>query len=148
MPDTETMPDKGPGGRPSKYKPEHCEAIMLAGGEGKTVPEMADDLDVHIDTLYEWAKVHPEFSEAFSRAKEKAEAWWARKLRLGLQMKPADFQGQPFLKYMAQRFPGWSEKAHVKTSDGSKDDDVETPDYRKAARKVAFMLNKAIQDAN
>jgi len=144
MADTETQePAKRPVGRPSKYKPAFCAAIVKHGKLGMTVPEMADELDVSIQTLYEWSGVHPEFSEAFSRAQEAAEACWARKIRDGLEKTPSEFQGAANLKYMAQRFKGWSEKAHVDTRSVDPADEAETPDLRGEARRAAFLLSKA-----
>lgn len=149
MADTEqAQPEKRPVGRPSKYKPEFCEAIVKHGKLGMTVPEMADELDVSIQTLYEWSGVHPEFSEAFSRAQEAAEACWARKIREGLEKSPSEFQGAANLKYMAQRFKGWSEKAHVDTKEIAPADEAETPDSRTAARRVAMLLAKGVQNAD
>jgi hypothetical protein len=147
MPDTETLkPEPRPVGRPSKYKPEFCAAIVMHGKQGMTVPEMADELDVSIQTLYEWSGVHPEFSEAFSRAQEAAEACWARKIREGLEKTPSEFQGAANLKYMAQRFKGWSEKAHVDTREMDPKADPPSPDTdRSAARKVSMLLAKAVR---
>ena len=143
MPDTETLKPKHPGGRPSKYTKTMCTAAVEAGKQGMSVPEIAAELDVSIQTLYEWSGVHPEFSEAFTRAQQLAEAWWAKTIRVGLQMKPADFQGPATLKYMAQRFRGWSEKAHVDTRSVDPADEAETPDLRGEARRAAFLLSKA-----
>jgi transposase len=148
MADTETqLPAKHPGGRPTKYKPEFVQAIVQNGRKGMTVAEMADEFDVSIQSLYEWSGVYPEFSEAFSRAQEAAEACWARKIRDGLEKAPSEFQGAANLKYMAQRFKGWSEKAHVDTREVDPADEAETPDLRGEARKAAFLLSKAAIDA-
>lgn len=148
MADTESLkPERRPVGRPSKYKPEFCKDIVKHGKLGMTVPEMADELDVSIQTLYEWSGVHPEFSEAFSRAQEAAEACWARKIREGLEKTPSEFQGAANLKYMAQRFKGWSEKAHVETKETDPAAEAETPDTRSAARRVAMLLTKGAQKA-
>lgn len=148
MADTEQLqPEKRPVGRPSKYKPEFVEAIVQNGRKGMTVPEMADEFDVSIQSLYEWSGVYPEFSEAFSRAQEAAEACWARKIRDGLEKAPSEFQGAANLKYMAQRFKGWSEKAHVDTREVDSADEAETPDLRGEARRAAFLLSKASQKA-
>lgn len=148
MPDTETLKPKHPGGRPTKYKPAFCQAIVMHGKQGMTVPEMADELDVSIQTLYEWKGVYPEFSEAFSRAQEAAEACWARKIREGLEKPPSEYQGAANLKYMAQRFKGWSEKAHIDTREMDPADESETPDLRGEARRAAFLLSKASQKAD
>lgn len=56
------------GGRPTKYDPSFCDTIIELGREGKTKAHMAIDLNVSEDTIYEWLKVHPEFSEAMKRA--------------------------------------------------------------------------------
>lgn len=110
-------PKKGKGGRPTKYSPEMCDIIIAAGKEGCAVAEMAIRCDVCIDTIYEWAKVHPEFSEALTRAQNEAEAWWASHLRSGLTKTPAEFQGPANLKYMAVRFnERWSDKSRVELS--------------------------------
>lgn len=59
---------KHPGGRPTKYKPEYCELLIehMAGGHSFESFAGRPDVRVNIDTLYEWAKVHPQFSEAKS----------------------------------------------------------------------------------
>lgn len=88
-----------PAGRPSKYKPECCQAIIeffdkppyerkvktVATKKGPVEIEYDDPTDlpfltdfaksigVNQDTLHEWIKKHPEFSEAFKTAKEKQE---------------------------------------------------------------------------
>lgn len=108
---------KGAGGRPTKYTPEMCATVIQAGREGCAVAEMAIRCDVCIDTIYEWAKVHPEFSEALTRAQSEAEAWWAAHVRSGLTKPPSEFQGQPNLKYMAVRFnERWADKSRLELS--------------------------------
>jgi hypothetical protein len=106
--------DKHPGGRPTKYTPEMCNLVMECGREGGTVAEMAAACDVSIQTLYEWSKVHPEFSESFTRGQELAEATWSKHVREGLKKTPSEFQGAANLKYMAQRFQErWSERQKI-----------------------------------
>ena len=108
--------------------------------------EMACEFDVTRETLYEWARVHPEFSDSLERAQEASESYWAGQIRLGLQKTPSEFQGAANLKYMAQRFKGWSEKAHVDTRDVDPKADAASPDTdRSAARKVAMLLAKAVR---
>jgi hypothetical protein len=96
-------PRKG-GGRPTKYRPEYCEQIIeyfdrppqqmvykktyYASGQIKseepvvlaeqfpTFQGFADTIEVHIDTLHEWRKVHEEFSEAYARAQQLQEKIW------------------------------------------------------------------------
>ena len=87
---------KNKGGRPTKYKPEYCQKLLeffdkprfkrilvkkgvkskgtkdeyqLVANELPTFERFAHEIGVHYDTLREWVKVHPEFSEAWKRAK-------------------------------------------------------------------------------
>lgn len=90
-------------GRPTDYLPEHCERVIELGREGKSVVQMACELDVHKDTLYEWAKVHPEFSDAFTRAKQWSQYWWESKGQTGLET--SGFNASLWSRSMAARFP-------------------------------------------
>lgn len=82
-------------GRPSKYDEKYCEQLVeffdrplfdtvktskvIKGvvvefdqqipGRLPTFERFAFDIGVHIDTLHEWKRVHPEFSEAYDTAK-------------------------------------------------------------------------------
>lgn len=63
-------------GRPTLYKDEYCDLILdLTENYGLSVYELAMRLKVNVDTLYEWEKHHPEFSEAFTRARDNSLAW-------------------------------------------------------------------------
>lgn len=90
-------------GQPTKYKKRYCKDIIAffdvpaiktievtieyKNGTIKTEEkEIANDLPffeqfaheigVHVDTLHEWKKVHPEFSEAYKKAKKMQEHNW------------------------------------------------------------------------
>lgn len=62
-------PPLRPMGRPSKYKPEFCDLLVDHMKKGLSFESFAglDEVDVDVDTLYEWAKTHPDFSEAKGR---------------------------------------------------------------------------------
>ena len=147
MADTETLKPEMPFGRPTKYPSDACERVLQYGREGMCMAEMASEFEVTRETLYEWARVHPDFSDSLQRAQEASEGYWAKQVRDGLKMPPSEFQGAANLKYMAQRFKGWSEKAHVDTREVDPADDAETPDLRGEARRAAFLLSKASQKA-
>src|SRR5260370_20240409 len=74
MTDQPTLPH--PGGRPSKYQPDYCEQVELCMAAGYSLTAFAGFIGVNKDTLNEWMRVHPEFSDAVMRAK-------ARRLVLG-----------------------------------------------------------------
>lgn len=80
------MPEKKarPKGRPSKYKPEFCQVMIDEMKEGAAIEEVALELDIHKDTLYEWCKVYPDFSDAKKKGVALSEGWWMREGRKNL----------------------------------------------------------------
>ena len=53
--------------RPSKYDPSYCQIAEDYLAEGYSKNTVSAKLDIHKDTLYEWIKVHPEFSDSISK---------------------------------------------------------------------------------
>ena len=60
-------------GRPTKYKDEYCDQVYKLCLLGHTDIEIAGFFDVSVDTIHEWRKVHPEFSESTKRGKDIAD---------------------------------------------------------------------------
>lgn len=96
-------------GRPSLYDPAYCERVVELGKQGMSVVEMACDIGVCRATLEaNWPAEHPEFLEAFTRAKEESQAWWERTGRVGMLKKEID--AAIYSRSMAARFPNdWRE---------------------------------------
>ena len=67
-----------PGGRPTKYKPEYCGLLIEHMATGLSFEAFAGVIEVCEDTLYEWAKVQPEFSEAKKMAFAKNRIFWEK----------------------------------------------------------------------
>ena len=70
---TNDPPKKGPGGRPSKYRPEMCDKIIEMGREGATMTMMTNAIDICTDTHYDWLDPNSprhkaEYSAAFKKA--------------------------------------------------------------------------------
>lgn len=63
-------------GRPSKYKPEYCQGLIDHMGAGLSFESFAAVIRVHRDTLFEWDKVHPEFSDAKKIAVLACQLFW------------------------------------------------------------------------
>lgn len=64
------------GGAPTTYKPEHCQALIDFMSKGYSFEAFAGSIDTHKDTLYQWCKVHPEFSDAKRLAFAKCQIFW------------------------------------------------------------------------
>ena len=57
-------------GRPSPYDPKlHPKLGFWLAHAGLTNEQMAEEIGIHVDTLYEWRKAHPEFSESLKGGK-------------------------------------------------------------------------------
>ena len=66
--------------RPSKYTPEVVARIVEALEQGATYEAAAAHAGVHYDTLNEWRKGFPEFSEALKKAEAEAELHWLEQI--------------------------------------------------------------------
>jgi hypothetical protein len=67
-------------GRPTTYKEEYNEQVTKLCRLGATDKEIADFFNVNEDTIHEWKKVHPEFSESIKAGKMFADANVAQRL--------------------------------------------------------------------
>lgn len=96
-----------PPGRPTKYKPEFCEVVIEKMKEGAAIEELPYYLDVCTDTIYEWAKVHPEFSDSLKIGRNYSRAVWMNWGRKNLR--DEDFNYTGWYMNMKNRF-GWRDK--------------------------------------
>lgn len=96
-------------GRPSDYDPSYCEKVIELGKQGMSVVEMACEIGVSRATLEaNWPAKHPEFLEAFARARDESQAWWEKAGRVGMAGKNID--AAIWSRSMAARFPkDWRE---------------------------------------
>jgi hypothetical protein len=67
-------PVAAPLGRPTKYKPEYAQQAFKLALLGLSDERMADVFSISVDTLYEWKKVYPAFSEAILKGGDPADA--------------------------------------------------------------------------
>jgi transposase len=61
--------DKHPGGRPTLYSPEYIDKAIEYMALGYSITAFAGHIRVSRETVYEWARVHPEFSDALKIAR-------------------------------------------------------------------------------
>lgn len=85
-----------------------------------SVAEMAKACGVCKDTIYQWAKAHEDFSDAFTRAKALSQAWWEEQARLGLYTRDGvSLNAGLWSRSMAARFPDdYTEKKQLEHSGG------------------------------
>ena len=99
-------------GRPTLYKPEYCQRVIELGREGKSLHQMAADLDVCFVTLNVWRDKYPEFQAALTRARELAQAWWEDLGQKGCTGR--DFNANAYSLQVRNRFPEtWRDKTDL-----------------------------------
>lgn len=67
-----------PAGRPTDYKPEYCDLLIEHMSKGYSYDTFCAIMDCHLDTLYNWEKLFPAFSEAKKIAFKKAQLYWEK----------------------------------------------------------------------
>lgn len=67
-------------GRPSKYSEAYCQEVISFMAQGFSVTAFAGEIGVNRDTVYEWARVHPDFSDSLTKAHAKRMRWWEERL--------------------------------------------------------------------
>jgi transposase len=93
-----------PAGRPTKYDPAMCDTVIQCGRDGKTLVGMADELDINRETLNEWMKIHPEFSDAVKEGLRKSQAWWEDQGRIATFGGVDGFNATSYIFQMKNRF--------------------------------------------
>lgn len=115
-------PAKGPGGRPTKYRPEFCDTVIACGKEGMGLAEMAAELGIHYTTFLAWQDEKPEFSNAVKEARRQSQAWWERQGRLATFGGVDGFNATSYIFQMKNRFrEDWADRREMDHSntDGS-----------------------------
>lgn len=71
-------------GRPSKWDPVFCEMLISHMAEGYSFKSFGGVIDVTEETLHQWKKEKPEFSESYRRGKLKSLLEWEKIGKEGL----------------------------------------------------------------
>jgi transposase len=120
---TETT-EKRPVGRPTLYDPKYCEEVVTLGRIGKSVEQIAANLNVSLRTMYSWRDAHEEFLHALDDAKTYEQAWWEEQAAAYMvENKESDrLNATLWSRSMAARFPKKyreSTKTEITGADGT-----------------------------
>jgi hypothetical protein len=133
------------GGRPSKYDPAFCESVIECLGEGHSVTAFAGRIGVNRSSVFEWAKNHPEFSNALKIGQAKAVEFWEKILAKVAKDGGGNATAVIFaLKNRAS--DDWADK--IQTELTGKDGgavQIEQVTDSEAARAMAFVLARGAQ---
>ena len=116
--------EKRPVGRPSLYDPKYCEEVVALGRIGKSVEQIAANLNVSLRTIYQWRDNHEEFLHALDDAKTYEQAWWEEQAAAYMvENKESDrLNATLWSRSMAARFPKKyreSTKTEITGADGA-----------------------------
>lgn len=111
--------------RPSKYQPKfHCDDLIRLSKQGKNLKQIAYVWEIHIDTIYEWARRYPEFSVAIKRGRAYCEAWYIN-LGQAAMLGQAQINGQKIVfnlgayVWLTKNILKWSDKTEEKKIDAT-----------------------------
>lgn len=138
---TTTKP-KHPGGRPPTYRAEFCDRIIELGALGYSQARMAADIGVAKATITMWAKEHQEFLNALERARTLSQSWWENAAQNGLENR--NFNAAIWDKSVKSMFRDDYTDRTVNEIVGKDDGAIEIKDAGADARKIAFMLGRAM----
>jgi hypothetical protein len=96
-----------PIGRPTKYDPKYIDLVISLMELGWSKTRVAAYFRVHKDTLYEWIKQHPDFSDAVRVGETLSEAWWEEQGVAALTSK--EYNTNMF-KWLTSNIHGWTDK--------------------------------------
>jgi len=99
-------------GRPSKYDPKYCNQALKLMAKGFSKEVVAAKLGINRDTLYEWCKSHPEFSDTIKVGEAKSLLFWEQKGIDGMMGKIKGFRCPVWIFVMKNRF-GWRDSVEI-----------------------------------
>lgn len=116
--------EKRPVGRPSLYDPKYCEEVIALGRIGKSIEQIAANLNVSLRVLYDWRDKHQEFLHALEDCKTFEQAWWEEQASAYMvENKESDrLNATLWSRSMAARFPKKyreSTKTEITGADGA-----------------------------
>lgn len=135
-------------GRPSGYTRDHIPKVLALMAKGASIVEVAAELKVSKNTIYEWRKQHVEFAEAIEQGVELSQAWWEKVARQNvLEGKSGKrINGFVWALNMKNRF-GWTDRRDVDLTSAGKQvtligllalaDDIDDDDAAAAAEAAA-----------
>lgn len=130
------IPAPKPMGRPVEYREEFCAVVIEEMAKGYSKEAVAGVIGISKETLYQWAKKYPNFSDAISIGESKSRVFWENKLvEYAVHTKNGkQINGQVFNLNMKNRF-GWKDKQEVDVGDSTK-------------KAFGFSLDKKPEDLN
>lgn len=102
-------------GRPTKYEPEFPEMLVDHMAQGYSFESFGAIADCCADSLYEWKKVHPNFSDAHKKGKLLRLRFYEELGLDGVKGEREKFNAAAWIFTMKAQFNqfGWKEKKEI-----------------------------------
>lgn len=111
-------------GRPTDYNPNfHPKDFIDRSKNGDPVYVIASEWGINVDTIYEWRKKYPIFSDAYKEGREHASAWWF-KLGKAACVKKMDID-LGFFVYLTKCSLKWNDRPVQQLNDEDKVEEIE-----------------------
>jgi hypothetical protein len=129
--------DKLKVGRKTLYRPELCQELIEKRKKGEIIAGIVSDWKISTQTIYEWGRVHPEFSEALTQAQAAYDRWLYNKII-------DNFQNHKCNHNLIKLVAAWQCNASDKVADNP----VRLPGYAaaKSFEEKYRILDEALQD--
>jgi len=126
-------------GRPTKYNPAFCDIVIKMMKKGHSKQSVAGKIGISRDTLYEWCRRYPEFSDTIKVGEMMSWHYWEDigiKATLG---KMKGFRPSLWIFTMKARF-GWRDNSPVKRLEDDIDElEIELEAKERVNRKPPTM---------
>jgi len=113
---------KHPGGRPTIYRPEMCQLLILAMAGGLSAEAAAAKVGIGARTVFTWRQQHPEFMQAIQEGRHQALLFWEQRAIAVAHGKPGNAQLITLaLKNRSRAASGWHhdvQKTELTGADG------------------------------
>ena len=106
-------------GQPTSYKPEYCQLVIDQMAEGFSFETFAATIDTHRDTLYNWCKLFPDFSDAKKAGMDKSQVYFEKLGKAAMLGKIDGFSAAVWVFSMKNRFR-WQDKVEISGGDETK----------------------------
>ena len=94
----------------SKYKPEYNDKVIDLMKSGKSKVEVAAELDITEDTLYDWIKRQNLFRESIKKGEVHLKKWWIEKGKEAIDKRY--YQASMFV-WMTKNILGWADREEI-----------------------------------
>lgn len=119
-----------PGGRPTKYNAKVMLPIMKKAAEdGLFIEELAKELGVSKDTIYDWSdpdseRYNKEFSDALTEVKDGRDRWLITQVRNRIVDRPEKDASANLLIFTLKNVLGWRDRQEIETNNTNRTIDI------------------------